>query len=398
MPSHKDSIVAFGVTIQPTPGTFNPPNTTTDLMPISSPDAGYDPITADDDTMTGALWGAARQFLGARGRAGATARLRGPGGATPPAAGAWPLGRILQAAGFTENRLATAVTGTAQAGNVATDKIVLAAAESSVDDFYKGYPISHAGIGAGMRAYSMIRGYVGSTKIAELSETLSAAIAAGSYTIPAGLFYTLSTGLAIPLLSCSVWRHRKRYDFQDCALSSFAINVPVSNDAQTDSPTVEFAMVGTPVYPVADATAPSLASSLLTPIPPAKAGKFALNKALIGHQTLRFEFGLDSGAPPNQNFDAGQESYEILSGRRTVTMDVNQQLTATMQLDTLVNNQTLVPLESIWGLSAGNRFGLGIPNMLLNPFSPTGRNGFVGMSGDAAVSDVDRSLNLALIY
>lgn len=396
MASHKESITAVGVTIQPTPGVFNPPGVN-DLIPISSPDNGFDPITADDDTLTGSLWTAPRQFLGARGRAGATARLRGPGGATPPLAGAWALGRVLQAAGFTETRNAAAITN-AVAANAALDKIVLDAGASSVDDFYKGWPIAHAGIGAGMRAYSMIRGYVGGTKTAELSESLGAAIAAGNYTIPAGLFYTLSTGTAIPLLSFSVWRHRKRYDYRDCALSSFAVNVPVSNDAQTDSPSVEFAAAGVPVLPSVDELAPALPSSLLTPPPPAKAGKFAIAKTLIGHQTLRFEFGLETGAPPNQNFDQGQESYEILSGRRTVTIDLNQQLTATLDIEGLWSNQTLTPLESIWGLAAGNRFGIGVPNMLLNPLSPSPRNGFVGMSGDAAVNDVDRSINLALIY
>jgi hypothetical protein len=396
MAGHKEQILAFAVTIQPTPGTFNPPGVN-DLIPISSPDNGFDPIVADDDTLTGSLWTAARQFLGTRGRAGATCRLRGPGGAAPPALGAWPLGRILQGAGFTETRNAAAITNAVQA-NAAVDKIVLDAGASSVDDFYKGWPIAHAGLGAGMRAYSMVRSYVGASKIAELSENALAAINAGNYTIPAGLFYTLSTGSAIPLLSVSVWRHRKRYDYKDCALSSFAADVPVSNDAQTTSPTVQFAMMGVPIFPVADDLSPSLPSSILTPTPPAKAGKFGLAKTLIGHQSLKIDFGLTTGAPPNQNFDLGQENYEVLDGKRTVTLDVNQMLTATLDLEALANNQTLTPVESIWGLGLGNRFAIGLPNLLLNPLSPNARNGFVGMQGDAAVNDIDRSVNLALIY
>lgn len=397
MPGHKENIVAFGVTIQPTPGTFNAPNQTTDLIPVSAPDNGNDPITADDDTMTGALWGAARQFLGQRGRAGATMRLRGPGGATPPAANAWPLGRILQAAGFTEIRNAAAITAVVQANAIA-DNIKLDAAASAVDDFYKGYPIQHAGIGTGMRANSIIRSYNGTTKIAEIEETLGAAINTGSYTIPVGLFYLLSTGLAIPLLSCSVWRHRKRYDYRDCALSSFAINIPVSNDAQTDSPSIEFSMVGVPINPAVDQLSPAIPDTALTPPPPAKAGKFAFAKKLIGHQTMRIEFGLEAGAPPNQNFDEGQESYEILSGTRTVTLDLNQMLETTLSLDTLVANQTLTPIESIWGLGIGNRFAVGVQNTLLNPLAPSGRNGFVGMQGDAVPNDVDKSISINLIY
>jgi hypothetical protein len=396
MAAHKESITAFAVTIQPTPGVFNAPGQA-DIIPISSPDNGFDPITADDDTLTGSLWTAPRQFLGTRGRAGATARLRGPGGAVVPAAGEWALGRILQAAGFTEIRNAVAITNAVQA-NAVVDLIKLDAGASAVDDFYKGYPISHANLGAGMRAYSMIRSYNGTTKVAELSESAGVAITAGNYTIPPGLFYTLSTGTAIPLLSVSVWRHRKRYDYKDCALSTFRLNVPVSNDAQTESPSIEFAMMGVPIFPTTDELAPSIPSTLLTPPPPAKAGKFALAKTLIGHQTLTIEFGLETGAPPNQNFDTGQESYEILSGRRTITLDVNQQLTATLDLESLASNQTDFPIESIWGLGAGNRFAVGLPHVLSNYLSPNARNGFVGMSGDAALSDVDRSVNIALLY
>ncbi len=80
MAGHRESILSMGIAIQPTPGTFVLPSTA-DLIAISTPDNGFDPITADDDTLTGTVWSAARQFLGKRGRAGATFRLRGPGGA-----------------------------------------------------------------------------------------------------------------------------------------------------------------------------------------------------------------------------------------------------------------------------------------------------------------------------
>lgn len=395
MAGHRENDVSFGVTIQPTPQVFNAP-AQADLIPISSPDNGFDPITADDDTLTGTLWGAPRQFLGSRGRAGATAKLRGPGGAAVPAAGAWPLGRILMAAGFTENRNAAAITAAAQA-NADPSTIRLAAAASAVDDFYKGMPISHAGIGAGIRGYSLVREYNGATKDAILMETLAAAIAAGDYTIPPCLAYILSTGANIPLLSCSVWRHRKRYDYRDCALSSFAINIPVSNDSNTDAPTIEWAMVGVD-HAEDDELAPALPDGVLLSPPPAKAGKFVLAGVKIGHQSIRLEFGLETGAPPNQNFDAGQESYEILSGSRTVTMDVNQQLVADLDIRSLWKNQTMVSTLSAWGLGTGNKFIAGVANMVLNPLSPAGRNGFVGMQGDAAPTDLDRAITLAVLF
>lgn len=393
MAADKERISALGVTIQPTPGTFNAPNTTTDLLPIETPDDGYDMISADDPTLTGAIWATPRVFLGKRGRAGATARLRGPGGTAPPAANAFVLGRILQAAGFTELRNATAITAAAQAGG-STSTIQLAATESAVDDFYKGFPIQHANIGSGFRQTSMIRGYAGASKTATLAEVLGSAVAAGNYTIPPALIYVLSTGLSVPLLSVSVWRGRRRRDYRDCALSSFAINIPVANDASTDLPSIEFAVMGVPEAE-ADTTTPALPSSALSAIAPAKAGKFAFNGVKIGHQSLRLEFGLETGAPPNQNNDAGQEAYEIMSGTRTASVDINQTLLTELNVESLVDAQSLVPLMETHGLGAGNRWGTLVPNALLDPFSPTGRNGFVGLSGNANPTDVDRSIALA---
>ena len=389
----KERIAALGVTIQPTPGTFNAPGVN-DLIPISSPDNGEDIISTDDDTLTGALWSAPRQFLGSRGRAGATARLRGPGGATPPAAGVWPLGRILMAAGFTEIRNAAAITATV-AANADASAVVLDAAASAVDDFYNGYPIQHAGIGSGIRGTSMVRDYVGSTKKATLMETLGAAISAGSYTIPPGLFYILSTGLAIPALSCSVWRHKVRYDYRDCALNSFAINIPVANEQSTETPSVEFSMVGVPITPT-DQNALSVPDSAMTPVPPARAGKFVLLNTKVGHQSLRLEFGLESGAPPNQNNDTGQEAYEILSGNRTVSLDVNQMLQSELNIKAAVDAQTSTSIMSIWGLGSMNRFAVGIPEAVLDPLGVAGRNGFVGVSANASPTNVDKSISIAV--
>src|SRR3546814_3311478 len=62
----------------------------------------------------------------------------------------------------------------------------------------------------------MIMDYNGTTKTAVLAETLGAAIVAGDYTIPANLTYVLGTlSTAPPLLSISVWRDKKRYDYRD---------------------------------------------------------------------------------------------------------------------------------------------------------------------------------------
>lgn len=389
----KEQIAGLAVTIQPTPGVFNTPGAA-DMLPIETPDEGYDMISSDDPTLTGAIWATPRIFLGKRGRAGATARLRGHGLAVPPAANGFVLGRILQAAGFVELRNGADITEATAAGGT-TSSIVLAATQTAVDDFYKGFPIQHDAFGSGFRRTSLVRSYAGGSKTATLAEVLGAAPAGGNYTIPASLVYALGTGQNIPSLSATVWRGNRRRNFRDCGLSSFALNIPVGNDQNTETPSIEFGLLGTPAGE-ADQAPPSLASSMLTQPAPAKAGKFVFNGIKIGHQSLRFEFGLDTGAAPNQNNDSGQEAYEIMGGTRTAALDLNQTLLTQLDVEALVDAQAKVPIMSTWGLGAGNRFGALVANSVLDPFSPTGRNGFVGLTGNANPTDVERAIALAI--
>jgi len=395
MGGFREKIKSFGVVIQPTPNTYVP-ITQADLIPIYSPDDGKDPITAEDDTLTGSLWNAPRQFLGTRGRAGASARLRGPGNVAVPAAGAWPLGRLFMAAAFTEVRNAAPIIGAAQA-NANPNQIVLAPAASAVDDFYRGMVIQHAGLGAGVRANSVIRSYNGTTKVATLCESAAVAISAGNYTIPAQLAYVLSTGANVPNLSVAVGHDKTTNRYSDCALSSFAIRIPVSNDQSQDLPSIEFGSVGSPLAKQ-DVAALALPSGALTPVPPAKAGKFTFAGLKIGHATFGIDLGLEAGAPPNQNFDAGQEAYETLSGNRSINLDLNAQLVATLDLDSITNNQTPVNVMSIWGYGPGNTFAVASFNNYIDPLNETARNGFMGVSGNGAPSEIDKGMSIVLIF
>src|SRR5689334_21360773 len=128
--NHKSRVVALAIAIQSVAGTFTTP-TTADIIPVSPPTNGEDIVSSDDPTATGSIWTSPRVFLGKTATVSATAPLRGPGGTTPPALNAWPLGRVLQAAGFAEVRTAAAITGSTQAGSTTT-AIVLAAGASAV--------------------------------------------------------------------------------------------------------------------------------------------------------------------------------------------------------------------------------------------------------------------------
>ena len=162
--NHKTRITTVAIAIQAVAGVFTTPSAPDDLIAVGSVTNGEDMIQAEDPTLTGSVWSAARIYLGKTGNIGFTLPLRGPGGAAPPAASEWVPGRVFQSAGFAEVINAAAITGTAEAGG-STTSIALAAAASAVDDAYLGMPIQHANIGTvgTVKGTSMIMDYNGAT-------------------------------------------------------------------------------------------------------------------------------------------------------------------------------------------------------------------------------------------
>lgn len=389
--NHRSAVVAMAVAIQLVDGVFNAPVAPDDLLAVSVPNNNFESITADDPTATGAVWKANRIYLGKTGTAGATIPLRGPGGAAPPLANAWPVGRIFQSAGFTEIRNGAAIAGVFQAGSTTT-ALNLAAAASGVDDLYIGAPIQTANVGTGFRATTLISDYNGTTKVATIPETIVAPAAGVAYTIPAYLSYQLGTmSTSPPKLCVSIWRDKKRYDYHSWRPTSFSLDCPVTNEANSVFPSADFSGRGTPAG-VADDVTPLLPQSILNvPVPACRGGKFIFDRVKIGHQSVRFAINIDVGAASNQNQDAGQDGYEITSGNRSISLDLNQMAVADLDLDARVDNQTIMPILSTWGAGAGNRMGLLLPNNVLDPFSPGDRNGFVNLTGDAAPVDTDKS-------
>jgi hypothetical protein len=394
--NHRSAVVAVAIAIQVAEGAFTTPTIPDDLIAVSVPNNNYESLTADDPTATGTIWKNRRIYLGKTGTAGATYPLRGYG-ATLPAANAFPIGRVFQSAGFTEVRNTADIAATFQAGSTTTS-VVLAAGASATDDFYIGMPINFALAGTGFRANTVIADYNGSTKTATLAETLgSAPAAAAAYTIKKSLTYVLGTvSTPGPLLSISIWRDKKRYDYMDWRPTAFSIDMPVTNDANAVFPSIDFSGRGKPAG-VADDTSPALPSSILSLQPaPVRGGKFVFDQVKLGHQSLRFAIAFDLGAPSNQNQDQGQDSYQTTSGTRTITLDVNQMAVSDLNVDSLCDNQTIFPILSTWGLGTGNNFGAVLPNNVLDPLNPGDRNGFVNLTGDAQPVDADKSFAITI--
>jgi hypothetical protein len=395
--NHRSRVVAMAVAVQVAQGTFVQPSAATDLIAVSTPTNTHEAITADDPTATGTVWEQAPARLSKSATVGGTVPLRGPGGAAPPALGAWPVGRVLQAGGFAEIRKAAVSNAVLVAGSTTT-ALVLAATESGVDDFLLGAPVQQAAIGTGFRATTLVQDYVGATNTAHLAETLGGAPAAGAaYSIPPYLSYqlgTLTTGNVY--LSISIWRDKKRYDYRDWQPSSIAGTMPVANDANTSFGDITFSGKGL-VEAVEDDVSPQLPAAMLAvPVAPIRDGKFYLDRVKLGHQQAGFTINYTLGNASNQNQAPGQDGTDILSGNRQITLDLNQMAVADFDLDGRDDAQSTMPLLSTWGLGAGNRWGFLVPNMRIEPFSPGDRNGYVSLTGNAYSTDIDKSIIITI--
>lgn len=396
--NQKSRVVAVAVAIQLAAGAFTAPNTTTDIVAAAPPTNQEEAITADDPTATGSIWQQPRVYLGKTASLSIMVPLRGPGGSSPPSANAWVPGRMLQAAGFAEVRTATALTGT-PTGDETTSAIDLGGyvSASGSDNFYVGMPIQHADIGTGIKANSLITAYNGTSKLATIGEVLGSAPATTDWTIPANLTYQQGTlSGAVPLLSVSIWRDKKRYDFRDVRISQLTVDMPVANESNQVFPSVEFQMRGI-VEEVDDDTTPAIPESLLIPIPPYRNGKFSLDKVPLGHQSMRYVSNFEVAGPSNAHAAEGQDAYEIMSGSRSTEYDLNQMAVSDFDIDARVDGQTEVASVALWGTTAGNRFGFCVPGQYLDPLNnPGDRNGFVNLTGNGVPSKLNKGATLSV--
>ena len=395
--NHRENVIAIGVALQVTPGVFVQPGVA-DLMGVANIGNTRDPITADDPTQTGTIWNASRIVIGKTGTVNFNFPIRGPGGVAPPAANAWPMGRVLRSGGYAELRNAAAIAGVTVAGSTQT-AIKLAADLPGADDLYIGAPLQMAAIGSGaIRGTTLITDYDAATKLATIADLLGVAPGAGvAYTIPPYLSYVLGTlGVEPPYLSISVWRDKRRYDYVDCRMQSINKDIPVGNEFNTGFPSVEVTMRGTPINVAQDPAPPVPAAVLGVPVTPARAGKFTLDRVPLGHGGITWQTGYEVGAPSNQNQDSGADGHEIMSGDRTLSIDLNQMDATDFDFEQREDDQTIMPVQSLWGGLAGNRFGFLAPGVQMNPLNPGGRNGFVSLTGDTFPVSVDKSAALTI--
>jgi len=391
--SHNSSI---GVTIETTPGTFNAPNTTTDLLQAADLKVQINGITVKVNEYTGTIHKPGPAVLGRTIDVTMKLYLRGPGGSTVPSAGAFVLGRVLRAAAFTEVVQSTAIPVAPEAlGAGTTTQATLGVTAAATQDLYKGLMVALYGLGATLpKNLTMIRSY-SAAKIAVLAEVAATALATTNYQLPKQLAYQLSPSSAVPTLSLCVWQGTRRYDCSGMAVSSFKINLPTSSRSNAVLPSIDVTMSGSLVQD-ADDTAPILAPGLA--ISPFRDGKLWVAGVAMGGASLDINFGATVAYPPDPNKSDGNAPAQMASTERAASLTLNQVLKATQDFFTIANGQANQPIMAMYGSGTGNFFGVIVTDARFNFRSPDASGEFIFNTGDAFIDGYSRDISLCIPF
>lgn len=386
---------ALAIVAQSEPGTYGAP-TSADATPVANLSWSPTPITSESPEYTGTIHRAGAIVLGASYDVTFDILLRGPGGASPPAADAFILGRVLRSLGFTENILSAAIPAAPEAlgaGSTAT-MAVLGTGAAATAELYKALALHLAGEGAAPAGLTMIRSY-NTDKEAGLAETLDDA-PTGNYQIPMQLAYTLSSSGVPPVLSFSLWQGSRRYNFVDMAPSSARLILPTtSRDGGADYPRLSLTYSGDLHSDVAEA-APTVTPTLA--IPPFKGGKLHIAGVPMGGSSISLDLGLRVGFPPNPNKVNGSDPAQLVETRRTLSFDLNQVAKSYLDFLALAQAQANHPVQALYGLGSGNFIGFVATDARFN--FPTVQAGgeFFTTTGEAYVDSAEKSIGLVFPF
>ena len=392
----KSNNTALAIAIQSVVDTFTTPVQPDALMPVSNLSLDIQGVTIGNDEYTGSPFKNADAVAGKKATLSYTVKLRPPGGATPPAANAFLLGLILQAAKMTEVRTATAIPAAPEAGTGGTTAaLTLGAGATGTTDLYKGMAISLVGMGASYKdRMTAIRSYT-AAKLATFAETFGSAIT-GSYQIPAQIGYMRDVSATDPIIiSQQVWLDGHRFDLMNCKLTGLKIPVPTSTKDQAAYPEVQ---VTWDVQISANAAQATPSVSGLGAIPLYKDGKFWLNNTKLGVQTFTLDMGLQTENPPNPNKVDGVDAAELVGGVAGVNMVRQKYLPATFDSLSLADAQGYMALFAQWGSAAGAMVQIVVPDSRLNYQNPDLGGALIMENGDLLIDALSRGVRINFPY
>jgi hypothetical protein len=373
-----------------------------DLLAHANLTTNNEVFTVANPEYTGSIHAVGDAIFGRAASMSFDVMLRGPGGASPPAAGTYVPGRILRAGGFDEIVFAGKASAALDAGGSnagTTTTVVLDATASAVDDFYVGMVIQFAGLngGSGVKSTSTIIDYNGTTKTATLGEKL-ASVPTGNFTIPPQLVYRLNATASQLYLTCDKWHDKKRYYQQNGVPSQLQMTFPTSNRGETALPVMSVGISADidESQDELDENAPL--TPALGSIPPVRDGKLSLNGVYVGGSSVSYDHGIQVGFPPNPNKPSGNDAGCIVRTQRSVELNLNEVLLSVQDLNALANAGTSVPLMLTYGVVAGKTVSFTVPSGRLNFSNADPSGDFVTKTTQLLIDGADKAVAISFPY
>lgn len=392
----KSNNTAVAIAIQSAVDTFTTPSQPADLMPVSNLKLDIGSVNLANDEYTGAPFKNADAVAGKKVSLSYTVKLRPPGGASIPAANAFLIGRILQAAKMTELRTSTAIPVAAEAlSSGTTTGATLGAGAAATANLYKGMAISLIGMGTNYKErMSAIRSYT-AAKAATFVELFGSSVT-GNYQIPSQIGYMRDVTSADPIiLSHQVWIDGHRYDLLNCKLTSLQLAIPTSTKDQAAFPEINVSFDAQISANAAQAT-PAITS--LGAIPLYKDGDGWLANTRIGLRTFTVDLGLQTENPPNPNKVDGVDAAELVGGIAKVSMTRQKYLPSTFDSLALADAQANQAFFAQWGSAAGAMVQIVVPDGRLDYSGPDLGGTLVMENGNLLIDALDRGICITFPY
>jgi hypothetical protein len=392
----KSNNTALSFKLQAARDVYNEPNGNTDLaVGLANCRPTINGVTVPDDSYTGSVFRNADAIAGKQVGLTFDVKLKPP--SSMPAANDFVLGRLLQAAKFSEVRTTTAIPASPEAiggsGNTTTIA-ALGASGSTTDGIYNGFPLLLSDNGANYKQrLTAIRQYTGSGKLAELMETLGAPPAA-NWQIPTFLaYFTDYTSAEPPVLSAKMWVDGYLTEFVNCGVTGLRLLLPTSTKQQAQFPRLEFTLDVT-IHDTSDEASPTIPAAGAVPL--FKDADCWFNRQRVGTQDITVDFGLQGENPPNPNQVDGTDAPEIAGGSATANIVMQKYLKATLDTLGIADAQGYHPLFTQWGNGPWNTIQMMVRHGRLN-FPSLDLSGGIAMEQTGLFIDVfDR--NLALVF
>lgn len=391
----KSENTALALVIQPTIDTFVTPTQPADLLAISALRPSIQGITIDTDEYTGSVIKNAPSVAGKRFSMSFNVKLRPPGG-TIPAANAFLLGRLLQAAKMAEVRTTTAIPASPEAVSAgSTSGATLGVGATGTADLYKGMAIQLRSPGVGLKLQTTaIRSYT-AAKVMGLIELLGSTLT-GNYQIPPQLSYVRAVDAdEPPMLSMQAWFGGDRFDLVNGRVTALQFVIPVSTKTQAAYPEVQIT-VEADILTTAAQVSP--ATPVLGAVPFFKDGKMWMAQRQVGASTFTLDLGITGEAPPNPNKVDGSDPSEMVGSVATLSMTRQRYDKSILDTLALADAQANHGFLAQWGSTSGNMVQIVIPDFRFDYQNPDMGGAFVNEQGNLYIDALSKGVCINFPY